>query len=203
MALATALALAALGPVSAVVGGADGVYGVARSGGGFHASNPAQRLGIRFSSSSVQLSARGLGVGLSLHAAGYGSALRSVGAATLRVSGNRAFYERRGLEESYANGPAGLEQSFTLPRPLPGRQQGALTLATTLSGSARASLEAGGARPRKLAGRRVARQLHYGALLATDARGRALHSWLALDGRELLIRVDTAGAELPSSGSTR
>ncbi|HTC73821.1 MAG TPA: IPT/TIG domain-containing protein [Solirubrobacteraceae bacterium] len=191
----TALPLAALGPVSAVVGGADGAYRVARYGGDFHAINPAQRLGIRFSSSSVQLNARGLGVGLSLHAAGYGSALRSVGAGALRVSGNRAFYERRGLEESYANGPAGLEQSFTLPRPLPGNQQGALTLAMTLSGSAHASLEAAG-HGLELAGAGGS-SLHYGALLATDARGRALHSWLQLDGRELLIRVDAASARYP------
>jgi hypothetical protein len=190
-----ALPLAALGPVSAALGGADGAYRLARSHGAFHASNPAQRLGIRFSSSSVQLSARGLGLGLSLHAAGYGSALQSVGAATLRVSDNRVFYQRRGLEESYANGPAGLEQSFALPRPLPGHARGALTLAMTLSGSARVSLDATG-HGLELAGAGGS-SLHYGALLATDAGGRALRSWLQLDGRELLIRVDAAGARYP------
>jgi hypothetical protein len=195
LATRSALPIAALGPVSAVVGGADGAYRVTRSDGGFHASNPAQGLGIRFSNSSVQLSARGLGLGLSLRAAGYGSALQSVGVGTLRVSGNRAFYQRRGLEESYANGPAGIEQSFTLPRPLPGRRQGALTLAMTLSGSARASLDATG-HGIELTGAGGS-SLHYGALLATDARGHALHSWLQLHGRELLIRVDTAGARYP------
>jgi hypothetical protein len=191
----SALPIAAVGPVSAALGGAEGGYRVERARGAFRASNPAQRLGIRFSSSGVQLSAHGLGLGLSLRAAGYGGALRGVGAATLRVSGNRAFYQRGGVEESYANGPAGLEQSFTLARPLPGIRQGALTLAMTLSGSARASL---GARRQsvRLAGAGGS-SLRYGALLANDARGRALHSWLQLDGRELLIKVDTTGARYP------
>jgi hypothetical protein len=195
LAAPSALPLAALGPVSAAVGGADGAYRLARSRGAVHASNPAQRLGMRFSSSGVQLSARGVDLGLSLHAAGYGSALQSVGAATLRVNDNRAFYRRRGLEESYANGPAGLEQSFTLPRPLPGHAQGALTLAMTLSGRARASLDAT-RHGIELTGAGGS-SLRYGALLATDARGRALHSWLQLEGHELLIRVDAAGARYP------
>jgi IPT/TIG domain/FG-GAP repeat len=191
----SALPTPALGPVSAVLGAANASYRVERSHGGFRASNPAQSLGIRFSSSGVQLSGHGLGVGLSLRAAGYGSALQGVGAAALHVRGNRVLYQRGGVEESYANGPAGLEQAFTLTRALPGSRQGALTLAMTLSGSARASLDATG-QSVELAGA-VGSSLRYGALLATDASGRALHSWLQLDGRELLIRVDTTGARYP------
>ena len=189
------LPAAALGPVSAVLGGADGAYRVASSRGVVQGSNPAQGLAMRFSRSSIRLSSRGLGLGLSLQAAGYGTALQPVGAATLRASGNRALYERRGLEEWYANGPAGLEQGFMLPRAPSGHVQGALTLAMTLSGSARASLEASG-RSIEFVGAGGS-SLRYGSLLATDARGHALHSWFQLAGRELLIRVDASGARYP------
>jgi hypothetical protein len=46
-----------------------------------------------------------------------------------------------------------------------------------------------------LAGRGVA--LRYGGLVASDARGRALRSWLELVGGHVLIRVDDRGAVYP------
>ena len=39
--------------------------------------------------------------------------------------------------------------------------------------------------------------LRYGELVATDARGRALHTWLSLRGTSLLVRVDARGAGYP------
>jgi hypothetical protein len=194
---ATPLALppAALGPVSAALGGADPAYRMHRAGAGFAGTNPAQHLELHFASSGVRLSSRGVGVGLSLHAVGYGTALRAVGGATLHVRANRALYARPAVREWYENGPLGLEQGFTLARPLPGHAAGALTLAITLSGSARASLEGNG-RSLVLAGA-GGRSLHYGDLLATDARGKPLHTWFALAGRTVLLRVDTRGARYP------
>ena len=189
------LPIAALAPVSAALGNADGAYRVEHSRGGLRASNPSQQLGINFARSSIQVSSHGIGLGLGLRAAGYGNTLHAVGGATVSARGNRALYARRGLDESYVNGPAGLEQSFTLLR-APSRQpHGALTLAMTLSGSARASVKATG-QSIELAGVDGS-SLRYGALLATDARGHVLHSWLQLDGRELLIRVDAGGARYP------
>ena len=58
----------------------------------------------------------------------------------------------------------------------------------------RRSMRRGGAFSSRV---RVDRLLRYGDLLATDARGRALRSWLVLDGRTILLRVDTAGARYP------
>ncbi len=189
------LPIAALAPVSGALGNADGAYRVERSHGGLRASNPSQQLGITFAGSSIQLSSHGIGLGLGLRAAGYGNALQAVGAPTLTMRGNRAVYARRGLEEWYVNGPAGLEQGFTLLRAPSGHPHGALTLAMTLSGSARASVDATG-QSIEFAGAGGS-SLRDGALLATDARGRALHSWFQLDGRELLIRLDAGGARYP------
>ena len=39
--------------------------------------------------------------------------------------------------------------------------------------------------------------MRYSGLSATDARGHALHSWLALQGGRILLRVDTRGARYP------
>ena len=195
LAARSVLPITALAPVSAALGNADGAYRVKRSHGGLRASNPSQRLGINFARSSIQLSSHGIGVGLGLRAAGYGNALQDVGGATVSARGNRALYARRGIDESYINGPAGLEQGFTLLRAPSGQPHGALTLAMTLSGSARASVDATG-QSIELAGADGS-SLRYGALLATDAQGHVLHSWLQLDGRELLIRVDARGARYP------
>jgi hypothetical protein len=185
----------ALGPVSAALGKSDPAYRISASGGGFAARNPAQSLQLRFDRSGVRLSSRGLQLGLSLRSAGYGSSLRALGGATPRVSANRVVYARAGLEEWYANGPLGLEQGFTLPRAPSASASGTLTLAMTLSGDARASLDGAG-QGITLRGAGGA-SLRYGALVATDAGGHALHGWLALDGRTLLLRVDTRGARYP------
>ena len=189
------LPAAALGPVSAALGAADPAYRVSASDGWFHAKNPAQRLDVRFGRSGIQVGARGVQVGLSLHALGYGTLLRAVGDVTRRVSANRVLYRRTGLDEWYVNGPLGLEQGFTLPRAPSGRSTGALTLAMTLSGDIHASV---GPTGQSIALRGAGGQsLRYGALVATDARGKALRSWFELDGRSVLLRVDTRGARYP------
>jgi hypothetical protein len=194
-AMPLALPVAALGPVSAALGDADPAYRIHPAGSGFAGTNPAQHLALRFARSGVLLSSRGVDVGLSLRAAGYGSALAAVGDGALQVRGNRAFYTRPGVREWYANGPLGLEQGFTIARPLALHAAGSLTLAMTLSGSARASLESNG-RGVALADAGGG-SLRYGDLLATDARGKPLHTSFALAGRTVLLRVDTRGARYP------
>ncbi len=194
-AMSLALPPAALGPVSAALGGADPAYRIHRAGPGFAGTSPAQHLELHFARAGVRLSSRGVGIGLSLRAAGYGNALAAAGDPTLRVRGNRALYTRPAVREWYVNGPLGLEQGFTLARALPGHAPGPLTLAMTLSGSAHASLESNG-RGIALAGAGGG-SLRYGDLLATDARGKPLHAWFALAGRTVLLRVDTRGARYP------
>jgi hypothetical protein len=200
---------AALAPISAALGAADPSYRIradagafdARTGasyaepGAFRAANRAQKLELTFARSGVRIDSRGAVLGLSLRAAGYGGALQAVGGATPKAVGNRALYERRGLEEWYVNGPAGLEQGFTLERALPGQRKGALTLAMALSGNVRGSVAAGG-QSVVLRGPHGS-SLRYDALRATDAHGHALHAWFARDGRTILLELDAAGASYP------
>ncbi|HTU78379.1 MAG TPA: IPT/TIG domain-containing protein [Solirubrobacteraceae bacterium] len=193
---------AALAPVSAAIGAAGAAYRISASAGGWRARDPAQRLGERFGTEGardpapgVQLDAPGVQLGLSVRAAGYGPSLRALGAAAPRVSANRVLYRRGGLDEWYVNGPLGVEQGFTLPQAPAGRHAGPLTIAMKLSGDTRPHLEAG-RRSIVLRGAGGA-SLRYGALLATGAHGRRLRSWLELDGRTILLRVDTSGARYP------
>jgi FG-GAP repeat len=192
----SSLPAAALGVVSSALGASDPAYRV-RGGadGSLTAGNPAQGLRARFTGDGVAVTSGAMTLDLRLSAVGYGAALRGVAAATPRAASNRAYYARGGLDEWYANGPAGLEQGFTLERAPARRRTGPLTLAIDLSGVARASVERHGT-GLTLAGAEGGRLLYRG-LIATDARGRRLPAGLALRGGVLLVRVDAAGARYP------
>ncbi len=108
-----------------------------------------------------------------------------------RASADRVSYSHGSLKEWYANGPLGLEQGFVVSaRPSAG--SGPMTFSLALSGNLASRLQHGSL---LLTGQGVA--LDYGGLLATDARGHVLHSWLQLIGGRLLIRVDDRGAVYP------
>ena len=186
----------ARGPVSESLGAEDRAYhATALGAGAYGAANPAQRMTLRFDRSGVALASATARVDLSLRAAGYGNSLRPLGQVAPRAKANRVAYSHPGLSEWFVNGPAGLEQGFTVARALPGSQAGPLTLAMALSGSARISLGSGGQSiTLRSAGGHV---LRYGGVSAHDARGRALHSWLVLQGSRLLLRVDAVGAHYP------
>ncbi len=191
----SSLPLAAQGPVSEALGADDPAYRVRASGGGLGAVSPAQQLSANFGRSGVSVSSGTTWLDLSLRAVGFGASLRTLGQVAPRVKANRVSYARAGLSEWYVNGPLGLEQGFTIPSAPSAHADGALTLAMALSGNAHASLASGG---QSISFRRAGRSvLRYSGLSATDARGRALHSWLELRGGEILLRVDTAGARYP------
>jgi hypothetical protein len=187
--------LAALGASSAQPGAAGPAYRVSASGGVLEAVNRAQRLQFRFERSGVALSSGSLRLQMRLRAVGWGTSLRPLGEATPRANGNRVSYAHAGLSEWYVNGLQGLEQGFTIRRAPTGHRTQALTLSIGLSGDAHVSLASGAqaltiARPGSAA-------LHYRGLVATDGRGRTLHSWLELHAGTLLLRVDTRGASYP------
>jgi IPT/TIG domain/FG-GAP repeat len=188
------LPLSARAPVSGAIGAADYRYRVSASAGGFQAVNPGQRLHVGFERRGVQLSSGLARFGLSLGGLGYGQALHAVGATLSGGEANRVTYTGDGVSEWYTNGPLGLEQGFTVSNAPAGPQMGPLTLALALSGNVRAAL-APGASSVLLA--RGASSLRYGDLLASDARGHVLHSWLVVHGSEILVRVDTQGAVFP------
>ncbi len=196
---------AAWGPVSTALGAADSAYRVHAAAGGFTATSAAQRLHSRFDRAGVLLSSGATHLGMSVRAIGYGASLRALGSVVPRIDANRVVYAREGLRETYANGPLGLEQGFTIARAPSGSATaaapsgsvaGMLTLELGLSGNARASLAAGGQSVTFASS--GGPPLRYGNLSVTDARGRLLHSWLALRGSGLLLlRVDARGARYP------
>jgi hypothetical protein len=190
------LPASASGPLSAAIGAADPAYDVTAAGGALHASNPAQRMGISFGAAGVLLSSHSAQVGISLRSVGYGEQLKTVGVRAPRAHANRVVYQHDGLTEWYANGPLGLEQGFTLVRAPSEHASGPLTLSLAISGDAPVSLSA--SRQLVTLGRAgEASALRYGTLVAIDASGRVLHSWMALKRGQLLLRVDSAGARYP------
>ena len=183
----TSLPLAARGPVSVALGGANPAYRVT----GLRVVNPAQHLRAGFSRRGVAVSSGAARLGMRLSAFGYASAAEPVVPAVPRANANRVSYARGALTEWYANGPLGIEQGFDVAaRPAAGA--GPLTVALDLSGNLSARVRNGSV---LLSGRDAT--LRYGNLHATDARGRVLRSWLELSNGQVLIRVADPGAAYP------
>jgi hypothetical protein len=193
IAAGTQLPAAAWGPVSRALGRDDPAYRTVQAGPGFVALNPHQRLRAQFSPAGVSVHSGAVLLGVRLGAYGYGNTLRALEPVAPIARANRVLYRHGSLSEWYANGPAGLEQGFTLTARPAGYRAGPLTLALGLSGNARASLSRGNA----ITFSHGASSLSYRGLIATDARGRAVPAWLELHGRQLLLRVRDAGAQYP------
>jgi RHS repeat-associated protein len=191
----SSLPLTAQGVISATLGDESRAYRIGRSAGGYRAVNPAQRLSARFDRAGVLVQSSKARLGLRLSAVGRGASLAELAPASPQARDNRVVYARARLSEWYANGPLGLEQGFTLARAPAGGATGPLTLALALSGDVRAAVNASG-RGLTLAAARGS-SLRYDDLLATDARGRALHSWITLQAGRVLLHVDDRGARYP------
>lgn len=185
---------AAQAAISRTVAGDMPAYEVNRSRGAFQAISRPQHLRARFARSGVTLSSGAVRVGLHLRAAGYGSAPDLVEDVTPSARANRVSYAHPRLSEWYVNGPAGVEQGFTVRAPSHERS-GPLTLSLALSGNAQPSLSAD--RRDITLSRAGASSLHYRGLSARDATGRSLRSWLALASGTVLLRVDASGARYP------
>jgi hypothetical protein len=183
------LPLSAQGPVSAALGHDQPAYRVTA----LRAVNPAQHLRAGFSSHGVTVAVGKARLGMALSAYGYTS--EPVGSVVPHASANRVSYAYAGLTAWYANGPLGLEQGFDIAHAPARGAIGPLTVSLTLSGNVLPKLaEDGHGLTLVSAGHTV---LRYAALKASDARGRALRSWLELKGGRVLLRVDTAGATYP------
>jgi hypothetical protein len=192
----SSLPLAAQGPVSSVLGSDAASYRVhALRGRAAEAANARQALSVRFTPAGVQIRSGSSRFRLGLGAVGFGSALSQVDAVAPAIAANRVVYTHSQLSEWYANGPLGLEQGFTVPHAPAGPATGPLTLSLSLSGDVHAALAPRGSSV--LLSRPGAPTLRYGSLVATDARARALPSWLAISSGHVLLRVDTRGARFP------
>jgi hypothetical protein len=182
--------LAAVGPISAVLGRDSAAYRV----GDLTATNAEQDMRAQFSSRGVTVVSGRLRLGIALDGYGYAGASGEVAPlAPVKPTeqANRVVYAYGALREWWANGPAGLEQGFTVSS-RPGAGTGPLMFSLRLSGNVRARLGTGGL---YLSGPGGA--LAYDDLAATDARGRPLPARFALRGGQALIYVDDRGADYP------
>jgi hypothetical protein len=175
------LPAAARAPISAALGRDMAGYRIT----GLTATNRAQRFSARFVSSGVVVHSGATRFELGLSGIERGQATGPAGPVAPVTHGARVVYARPGLRETWTNGPLGLEQTFLVGRRPAGA--GALTLAV----SAPVGSHLVGQAVRLPGG------LSYTGLRATDATGRVLRSWVQLQGRRALLRVDDAGAAYP------
>lgn len=181
--------------ISATIGKDQAAYHFVAKGNSFGAENARNSLSADFGAGGVNFRSGSNHWNLSLRGYGYGDNLVAVKPATPNANANRLQYPREGLTEWYVNGPAGLEQGFTLASAPPKTNGQPLTLALTLSGNLRASVdEEGRGLMLKRDGYVV---LRYGGLVATDSSGRDLRAWMEVAGNELRFRVDDRGAQYP------
>jgi len=192
----SSLPLAAQASISAVVGQDDHSYEITKRAGAFEAENPPQQLSAVFKAGSVRIRTGDAGLGMSLLAYGYGDTLRAVQGAVPRASLNRVEYRRGSLTEWYVNGPAGLEQGFTLAEPPARKRNGPLTIALALSGDLAAAPEQSSTEL-TLKDRNRTERLRYAGLTSYDATGRQLRTWMEVRGRQLRLKVEDTGAIYP------
>ena len=177
--------------------GADlAAYRLVRAPGGFLARNPRQRLTASFGARGATVSTRdGAHASIALRAIGSAGALHPVGTAQPLAHSNRVEYRRGAATEWFANGPAGVEQGFTVASAPSGGADGALTLALGLSGTLTARPGTAGGLVLSGVGGKAA--LRYGDLSVSDASGKALPARMTVAHGRLLISVDTRGARYP------
>jgi len=190
------LPLEAQSRISAVLGSDDHSYEVTPRAGAFEAENTPQGLRAVFKAGGVRIRTGDADWGMSLLAYGYGDALRAAQPAVPRATLNRVEYRRGSLTEWYVNGPAGLEQGFTLAEPPAGKHNGPLTIALALSGDLAAAPEQSDTEL-ALKDRNRTERLRYAGLNSYDATGRELRTWMEIRSGQLQLKVEDAGAVYP------
>jgi hypothetical protein len=190
------LPLAARSSISAALGRENSDYQAQAKGCGFESANASQKLTINFTMKGVEFRHGDARWGMMLRGYGYGSARRSLEVVAPRASSNRVEYQRGPLTEWYVNGPAGLEQGFTINEP-PGKGNGQpLTVALVLSGNLSAVPDRSGM-GLTLAGPDGGATLRYTGMTAYDATGTQLPTSEGLRDGELSLKVEDAGARYP------
>jgi hypothetical protein len=187
--------------LSATLGSADQSYRAKTSARGYATENPASHISAQYAANGVEIRLQRAKLGLEFEGWGYGEHV--VGGATAPVAGraksNRVEYRRGSLTEWYVNGPLGIEQGFTIsqrPATFANSRSEALDIALRLRGNLIPSVDSG-RHALTLRNQNGVDVLRYGPLLAYDASGRELPSWLDEQGGHLRLRVNTEGARYP------
>ena len=158
--------------------------------------NPAERFSASFSSRGAQVQLGGSQhgqLGMQLLAVHSGNVSYPVVTGSPSPKGARVEIARgRGLTEWYVNSPLGLEQGFTLAKPL--TASNSLTLVFRLAGNLTPKLSGNALQFQNSQDQSV---LRYGNLLAYDAQHHALPAIMKMTGRTLELAVNTRGARYP------
>ena len=170
-------------------------YALSAAPGGFGAYNAAQRLRVRFAGAGLWIASGGTLVALRPYAVGQAGSWQPLGAVSAHARADRVSYTGAGVSGSYANGPLGVEQGFTIARPPAGRAGTPVTLVMTLAGNAHAAMGRGAQSVQF--DRAGGGALRYGSLLITDAGGHRLAGRMQLAPGRLLLHVDARGARYP------
>ena len=159
---------------------------------GYRIENAGHGLTARFSTEGVGVRTEAGRLQLALESYGFGESLRQVGTPALRSDANAVTLRYGQIDECYINGPAGLEQGFTIEKRPQGNAVGPLTLSLSFGGELTPRLEPGGD------GLTFdGSTLRYSGLVVNDARGTEVPAHIELHGHNVLIRVDDQRAHYP------
>jgi FG-GAP repeat len=180
--------------ISATLGRDLPEYCAKAAGEDFVTENPQQHLSAQFGVGGVRVRQGSASWATSVSAYGYGDRLHTVPSTVPIAQQNRVEYRRGPLTEWYVNGPAGLEQGFSLSRRPEGQSMQPLTIALAMSGDMKATL---GADKASLTLTGSQKEIVYTALSARDSAGSELPVWLDLEKDQLLLRMDDRKAHYP------
>ena len=190
------LAAETMSGISAALGSQLPDYYAKPVDGGFDASNPSQNFKIRFTARGVQTQAGTTRWRMALRSYRYGDALKTFASSAPSAHLNRVEYRRGPITEWYVNGPAGLEQGFTVAQMADAAKGQRLTLALATSGELPDAV-VGGGNSLNLTDGGGQTSMRYTGLTVHDYKGKELSARLEVQGRQLLLQVDTAGAVYP------
>lgn len=164
--------------------------------------NPEQGFCLEFSTRKVEIrpderASQDWSCGFALKAFGYGDGLHTVPAGRIKAKGPRVEIQRGDLVEWYVNGPAGVEQGFTLAeRPSGRRGDYPLELRMDVLGDLKPQETRQGDTIRLVTGNERG-ALVYSHLHVFDALGREMPSAMESDGRQIVLKVDDRLAKYP------
>ena len=164
-------------------------------GDGFRFSDPSRHWAADFAGSLVKVETAHFEWQMKLRSYGYGAGVVA-SASRPEADHNRIQYQHGGLTEWYVNGPAGLEQGFTLDRPPAAHKNELLTIALEIAGNLTPRCNEG-CSELSLVDQNGVAHLRYSGLIAYDNDGKRLPASLLLQGHKMLLQIDDRGAQYP------
>lgn len=161
----------------------------------YRAYNPENRYNIHFGEQGLKLNSAGWEFAMTLTSYGQENNLRPVQKGQLSTDGNKVIFDRGSISEWYVNHTRGLEQGFTLEKPIGYSEASPVILSLSFSGELNPQLKA--------KGKSVAfyneksHAFDYENLKAFDSEGRDLAASLVLKDDGVQIHVDAEEAIWP------